>query len=154
MGFFSRKKKKKEIENAKLEKQKIEDVETKNVVEKAPTSKKVTTKASAKQTVTKKSETAKKENPTKKESKKEPKKESAPKQETEKATKKPIYRVMYEKENRVWLIKKDGAKRTIASFATKEEALERVRDLSSTNDMNFIVHKKDGKFQKKTNIKK
>lgn len=150
MGFFSRKKKKKEIENAKLEKQTIEEVETKKVVEKAPSQKKATTKAPAKQTVTKKTETAKKENTIKKE----PKKEPATKQETEKATKKPIYRVMYDKENRVWLIKKDGAKRTIASFATKEEALERVRDLSSTNDMNFIVHKKDGKFQKKTNIKK
>ncbi len=64
-------------------------------------------------------------------------------------TKKPIYRVIYDKESRSWLIKKDGAKRTIASFATKDEALNRVKELSISNDLNFVVHKKDGKFQKK-----
>ncbi len=67
----------------------------------------------------------------------------------EKKSKKPLYRVIYDKNERVWLIKKDGAKRTIASFVTKEEALLRVKDLSQTNDLNFVVHKKDGKFQKK-----
>ena len=56
---------------------------------------------------------------------------------------------MYDKEARVWVIKKDGAKRTIASYVTKEEALGRVKELSASNDLNFIVHKKDGKFQKK-----
>lgn len=63
--------------------------------------------------------------------------------------KKPIYRVIYDKEAQLWLIKKDGAKRTIASFVTKEEALNRVKDLSSSNDLNYVVHKKNGKFQKK-----
>ena len=57
--------------------------------------------------------------------------------------------MIYDKDARVWLIKKDGAKRTIASYPTKEEALNRVKDLSSSNDLNYIVHKKDGKFQKK-----
>ena len=76
------------------------------------------------------------------------------KKEEKKTGKKPVYRVVYDKEARTWLIKKDGAKRTIASYATKEEALERVLDLSQTNDLNFIVHKKDGKFQKKANLKK
>ncbi len=64
-------------------------------------------------------------------------------------TRKPIYRVLYDKDNRKWLIKKDGAKRTIESYVTKEEALARVEQLSSNKDMKFIVHKKDGKFQKK-----
>lgn len=64
-------------------------------------------------------------------------------------TKKPVYRVLYDKDTRFWLIKKDGAKRTIASFPTKDEALSRVKELSSSNDLNFVVHKKDGKFQKK-----
>ena len=63
--------------------------------------------------------------------------------------KKPIYRVVYDKEARLWLIKKDGAKRTIASFVTKDEAMNRVKDLSEVNSLNFVVHKKDGKFQKK-----
>ena len=87
-------------------------------------------------------------------SKKETTKEKSPtekvdKKETETKSKKPIYRVIYDKDARVWLIKKDGAKRTIASYPTKEEALNRVKDLSSSNDLNYIVHKKDGKFQKK-----
>ncbi len=71
------------------------------------------------------------------------------KKEDSKKTKKPIYRVLYNKEDRTWIIKKDGAKRTIASFVTKDEAISRVKELSTTNDMNYIVHKKDGKFQKK-----
>lgn len=73
--------------------------------------------------------------------KKEEKKKSVPK--------KAVYRVLYDKENRCWLIKKDGAKRTITSYPTKEEALNRVKELSESNDLSFVVHKKDGKFQKK-----
>lgn len=67
----------------------------------------------------------------------------------EEKSKKPVYRVLYDKDDRTWKIKKDGAKRVIASFPTKDEALKRVKELSETNDLNFIVHKKDGKFQKK-----
>ena len=63
--------------------------------------------------------------------------------------KKEIYRVLYNKEERTWQIKKDGAKRVISSFPTKDEALKRVKELSESNDLNYIVHKKDGKFQKK-----
>ncbi len=63
--------------------------------------------------------------------------------------KKAIYRVLYNKEERTWQIKKDGAKRVISSFPTKDEALKRVKELSESNDLNYIVHKKDGKFQKK-----
>ena len=62
---------------------------------------------------------------------------------------KAIYRVVYDKENRVWLIKKDGAKRVIASFPTKEDALARVKELCESQNLKVIVHKKDGKFQKK-----
>ena len=63
--------------------------------------------------------------------------------------KKAIYRVLYNKEERTWQIKKDGAKRVISSFPTKDEALKGVKELSESNDLNYIVHKKDGKFQKK-----
>ena len=63
--------------------------------------------------------------------------------------KKAIYRVLYNKEERTWQIKKDGAKRVISSFPTKDEDLKRVKELSESNDLNYIVHKKDGKFQKK-----
>ncbi len=76
-------------------------------------------------------------------------KEEQKKEKTERKIRKAIYRVLYDKENRVWFIKKDGAKRKIACFATKEEALARVKELSASNDLSYIVHKKDGKFQKK-----
>ena len=73
--------------------------------------------------------------------------------EKEEKTKKSIYRVVFSKENNVWQIKKDGAKRVIDSKPTKEEALARVKELSQSQDTKFIVHKKDGKFQKKANIR-
>ena len=63
--------------------------------------------------------------------------------------KKPLYRVVYDKNNGKWNIKKDGADRIIDSKLTKQEALDRVKKLSDNNDTKFIVHKKDGKFQKK-----
>ena len=66
---------------------------------------------------------------------------------------KAVYRVSYDKEGRKWLITKDGAQRTIASYATKAEALDRVRALSENQDLNFVVKKKDGKFQKKANLR-
>ena len=68
-------------------------------------------------------------------------------------TKKAVYRVVFSKEQKVWQIKKDGAKRVIDSRPTKEEALNRVKELSQSQDTKFIVHKKDGKFQKKSNIR-
>ena len=64
--------------------------------------------------------------------------------------KKGSYRVIYSKEDKVWLIKRDGAKRTIASFKTKEQALARVSELCKNQNAKVIVHKKDGKFQKQT----
>ncbi len=68
---------------------------------------------------------------------------------TEEKTKRGIYRVVYDSENKRWLIKRDGAQRIIDSKMTKEEAIERVKALSQNQDIGFVVHKKDGKFQKK-----
>ena len=76
-------------------------------------------------------------------------KPEAKKVEEEILERKSLYRVLYDKDARVWIIKKDCAKRKIASFVTKEEALTRVKELCSSQDLNFVVHKKDGKFQKK-----
>ena len=73
--------------------------------------------------------------------------------EEDEKTKKAVYRVVFSKEQKVWQIKKDGAKRVIDSRPTKEEALNRVKELSQSQDTKFIVHKKDGKFQKKSNIR-
>lgn len=61
-----------------------------------------------------------------------------------------IYRVVFDKVNRRWQIKRDGAERVITSYLTKEEALAKVKKLSENFDVGFVVHKKDGKFQKKT----
>ena len=70
----------------------------------------------------------------------------------DKQGKKSVYRVLFDKEEKVWKIKKDGAKRVIDSKKTKEEALERVQELSGNQELKFVVYKKDGKFQKKANL--
>lgn len=59
------------------------------------------------------------------------------------------YRIMYDKETKTWEIRKDMAKRVIRRVKTKKEALEIAQELSKNQDLNLIVHKKDGKFQKK-----
>lgn len=68
---------------------------------------------------------------------------------TEEKTRKAIYRVAYTKEDKKWHITKDGASRIIASFNTKAEAMQKVKTLSENQDLNFVVKKKNGKFQKK-----
>lgn len=63
------------------------------------------------------------------------------------------YIVMFDKESQDWKIKRDGAKRIIDSKSTKKAAIERVRELAEHNEVGFVAKKKDGKFQKKRNIK-
>lgn len=70
-----------------------------------------------------------------------------------KEERKGVYRVVYDKEDKLWKIKRDGAKRVIESKQTKEEALRRVKELSGNKEVGFVVHKKDGKFQKKQNLR-
>ena len=130
MWLFGKKKKEKISETKQVEK-----------VEQSPAEKKSTpAKTSAKPVANKN---------TKAPSKTASKSSNAKKQISKTATKKSIYRVVYDKDARVWVNKKDGAKRNIASFPTKDEALARVKELSESQDLNFVVHKKDGKFQKK-----
>lgn len=93
--------------------------------------------------------TVKKENTEVKEDSEEEK--GANKENSEKS-KKGVYRVVFDKEDKLWKIKKDGAKRVIDSRKTKEEALARVQELSESQDTKFVVYKKDGKFQKKANL--
>lgn len=64
-----------------------------------------------------------------------------------------VYRVVYDKEDKLWKIKRDGAKRVIETKQTKDEAVKRVMELSGNKEVGFVVHKKDGKFQKKQNIR-
>ena len=62
-----------------------------------------------------------------------------------------VYRLSYSDKDKQWVIKRDGAKRVIATFHTKEEALKRIKELSNNQEVGFTVKKKDGKFQKKDN---
>ena len=93
--------------------------------------------------------TVKKENTEVKEDSKE---EKGVEKENAEKSKKGVYRVVFDKEDKLWKIKKDGAKRVIDSRKTKEEALARVQELSESQDTKFVVYKKDGKFQKKANL--
>ena len=65
--------------------------------------------------------------------------------------KKAVYRVIYDKDNKEWLIKKDGATRVIRRVRTKAEALELANQFAENQDLSLSVQKKDGKFQKKSN---
>lgn len=94
-------------------------------------------------------DTVKKKNTEVKEDSKE---EKGVEKENSEKSKKGVYRVVFDKEDKLWKIKKDGAKRVIDSRKTKEEALARVQELSESQDTKFVVYKKDGKFQKKANL--
>lgn len=142
MWIFRRKKK---IEEKKAT-TKPESVAVKEVSQETPVAKPVEekkAKPAVKKTATK-TTTAKKTT-----AKPESKSTATKKAPAKAAPKKSVYRIVYNKESRLWLIQKDGAKRTISSYATKDEALNRVKELSTSKDLGFIVHKKDGKFQKK-----
>lgn len=146
MWFF--KKKNKKVEEKEVE-EKNEEVkaEVKEEPEVNEEPKKASSKAKNSNTKTNKNEEkAVKKVATKKEEKTDTAEESAEKEEDKKGS----YRVIYSKEDKVWLIKRDGAKRTIASFKTKEQALTRVSELCKNQNAKVIVHKKDGKFQKQT----
>ncbi len=61
------------------------------------------------------------------------------------------YVVVFDKEDKLWKIKRDNAQRVIVSYQTKKEALERVATLCKNNDAGVVVKKKNGQFQKKKN---
>lgn len=146
--LFGKKKKETEVKKEATKKtdKKVNKVDskTKSVTQtKTTANKKATTQKPLNKKETKSSKSAlasaKKEN-------KPVKRASAPAQTEVKAG---IYRVVYDKADREWKIKRDGAKRIIDSYATKEEALARVKELSDNSDVGFVVYKRDGKFQKK-----
>lgn len=137
MWFFGKKKKEKKVETNSQEVQ--EEKVSKEDEEQEKTETKTPSKSMQNKTKTEK---------TNQSNAKEEKGE-----EVEEKQKKAVYRVIFDKEDKLWKIKKDGAKRVIDSKKTKEEALDRVQELSKSQDTNFVVYKKDGKFQKKANLK-
>ena len=59
------------------------------------------------------------------------------------------YRLIYDRENTSWVIRKDGAGRTIRRVKTKKEALSILKEMEEKNeDIKMVIHKKNGKFQK------
>ena len=137
MWFFGKKKKEKKVETNSQE------VQEEKVSKEDEKQEKTETKTSSK-SMQNKTKTEKTNQSNAKEEKGE---------EVEEKQKKAVYRVIFDKEDKLWKIKKDGAKRVIDSKKTKEEALDRVQELSKSQDTNFVVYKKDGKFQKKANLK-
>lgn len=88
-----------------------------------------------------KAETKEKVEPTEDEKKEEKMtKETAKSDET--------YRVVYDKEEKNWIVRIDGGKRASRRCATKAEALEVAKDLAKKKNADLSVHKKNGKFQK------
>lgn len=59
------------------------------------------------------------------------------------------YMISYDKAKKDWVIKRKGAQRATKRTKTKKEALEIVKSLTETQDVGYVVKKKDGKFQKK-----
>lgn len=59
-----------------------------------------------------------------------------------------VYHVSYDAEDGTWRIFLEKGK-TIYRFATKEEALNRVKELAKNNQRSYVVHLKNGKMQKK-----
>lgn len=58
------------------------------------------------------------------------------------------YRIVYDKEQKNWIVKIDGGQKASRRCKTKAEALEVAKNLAKKKDADLSVHKKNGKFQK------
>ena len=81
----------------------------------------------------------------------EPTTETTKQETTKKAS--TIYHVIYDKDLKEWAIRKNSSKRASKKAKTKEEAIAIATQLCENNDAKLVVHKRDGKFQKKANVK-
>ncbi|WP_282033967.1 DUF2188 domain-containing protein [Metabacillus indicus] len=52
-----------------------------------------------------------------------------------------------------WMVKKEGSKRASYRFETKQEAVEKGRELVRNNDCSLVVHLKDGSVENTVNSK-
>ena len=62
--------------------------------------------------------------------------------------------ITFDKEQKLWIVKKTGGQRASKKFKTKAEAMEFASRLSEERGMSLTVKKKDGKFQKTANAQK
>ncbi|WLR52175.1 DUF2188 domain-containing protein [Bacillus tianshenii] len=60
-----------------------------------------------------------------------------------------IYHVQPQDEE--WAVMKEGAKQASYTFSTKNEAMDKGRELMNNNDCELIVHKRDGSIQDRIN---
>ncbi len=72
------------------------------------------------------------------------------KADTKNAKKQPkeMYVLTYDKNDRLWVIKKSTNTRATKKFVTKEEALKELKVLAEKAGIPYLVQKMDGKFQK------
>lgn len=61
---------------------------------------------------------------------------------------KEMYVLSYDKQDRLWVIKKSTNTRATKKFVTKEEALKELKVLAEKAGIPYLVQKMDGKFQK------
>ena len=64
------------------------------------------------------------------------------------------YMVIYDKESKLWVVKKTGAQRASKKFQTKAQAFKFAERISGEKGMSLTVKKKNGQFQKAANAKK
>lgn len=48
-----------------------------------------------------------------------------------------------------WDIKRDGAERSSGHFDTKQDAVDRAREISQRQDTELVIHNKDGQISQK-----
>ena len=65
-----------------------------------------------------------------------------------------LYRLIYDKEQKDWVISRDNSERASKRCGTKREALKYLKSLSDNQDVGTVIHKRNGKWQKKTYKKK
>ena len=140
--------KKTEKETVKAKKESVSEKKTSETKEKAPVK-----KVEKKNSTSVKAEASAEENKTEVTAVSAETADKKAKEIAEKGEIKAVYRVIYDKENKEWLIKKDGASRIIRRVKTKAEALELATQFAENQELNITVQKKDGKFQKKTNYR-
>ncbi|MGD8718183.1 MAG: DUF2188 domain-containing protein [Candidatus Zixiibacteriota bacterium] len=58
------------------------------------------------------------------------------------------YHVVHDGDENLWKVKREGADRASSTHDTKEEAVDKARELAKNNEPSqIIIHKQDGKIQ-------
>ena len=137
--------------NGKKSEEKVEKLEPKKEAEKKPEEVKAEPAEEPKVLSKKEEKPADKKASSKKPAKainEEPKEEKKEEEEVEEKEENQTYRIVYDKEQKNWIVRIDGGKRASRRCKTKEEALKVAKELAKKKDADLSIHKKNGKFQK------